>query len=326
MMTGRGARLAMAVGTVFMLRAADACAADFPVKPIRFVVPFAPGGGGDIVCRQVAQHLTERLGESVVVDNRGGAGGNVGTDIVAKSPADGYTLLMANVAPMAINASLYRKLPYDPARDFAPVTLLASFPNVLVVHPAVAAKNLGELIALAKAKPGLLTYASAGSGSTTHLAAELLRTQAAIDLIHVPYKGGGAALIDLLAGHVTLYFGSMPAALPYVRAGRLRALAVTSLARSAAEPDIPSVAEAGFPGFEAVTWIGLVAPAGTPAGVVARLNAEVVRIMQLPVMRERMAGLGAEPLTNTPAEFAGYIRSEIVKWARVVKESGITPE
>ena len=289
-------------------------------------MPFTPGGGGDIIIREVAQRLTARLGQTVIVDNRAGAGGSVGTEIVAHAPADGYTLLMANVAPMAINVSVYKKLNYDPVKDFAPITLLASFPNILVLHPSVPARTLPQLIALARAKPGQLTYASAGAGSTTHLAAEFFKSRAQVDLIHVPYKGGGAALIDLVAGQVTLYFSSMPAALPLVRSGRLRALAVTGLARSVAAPEVPTVAESGFPGFEAVTWIGAVAPAGTPRAIVTRLNTELVEIMQAADMHDKMIAQGAEPMTNTPEQFAAYIRSEIGKWAAVVKQAGIAAQ
>lgn len=326
-MNARGALVALATAGVIAAALPPAShAQEYPTRPVRFVVPFAAGGGGDIVVRAVAQKLTERLGQSVVVDNRSGAGGNVGTEIAARSPADGYTLLMANVAPMAINVSLHRKLPYDPIKDFTPITLLARFPNVLVVHPSVPAGSIKELVALARWKPGRLTYASAGSGSTTHLSAELFKSLAGIDLVHVPYKGGGPALIDLVAGQVTLYFGSMPASLPHIRSGRLRALGVTSPQRSAAAPDIPSVAESGFPGFDAVTWIGAVAPAGVASSIVKRLNAEIVQIMSLPDVRERLSALGAEPVTNSPDQFAAYIGSEIKKWAGVVKASGAVAE
>lgn len=308
------------------LPATVAAAQDYPSRPIRFIVPFTAGGGGDLIIREVSQRLTARLGQSVVVDNRTGAGGNVGTELAAHAPADGYTLLMANVAPMAINVSVYKKLPYAPAKDFAPITLLASFPNVLVVNPGVPARNVAELIALARAQPGQLTCATAGTGSTTHLAAEFFRSKAKIDFIQVPYKGGGAALIDLVAGQITMYFGALPGALPHIRTGRLRALGVTSLARSGAAPDIPAIAEAGFPGFEAVTWIGAVAPAGVPAKIVERLNKELVEIMRAPDLREKLLTEGAEPMTNTPQQFAAYIRSEIEKWAGVVKLAGITAQ
>ena len=315
-----------AVAAVCSLIAVAATAQDYPSRPLRFIVPFTAGGGGDMIIREVAQRLTARLGQTVVVDNRAGAGGSLGAEIVAHAAPDGLTLLMANVAPMAINVSVYKKLNYDPVRDFAPITLLASFPNILVLHPSVPATTLPQLIALARAKPGELTYASAGAGSTTHLAAEFFKSRAKVDLIHVPYKGGGAALIDLVAGQVTLYFSSLPAALPLVRANRLRALGVTGLARSIAAPEVPTIAESGFPGFEAVTWIGAVAPAGTPRAIVSRLNSELVEIMQAPDMREKMIAQGAEPMTNTPEQFAAYVKSEIVKWAGVVKQAGIAAQ
>jgi tripartite-type tricarboxylate transporter receptor subunit TctC len=315
--------LAVAVCALIAIAAA---AQDYPSRPLRFIVPFTAGGGGDLIIREVAQRLTARLGQTVVVDNRAGAGGSLGTEIVAHAAPDGLTLLMANVAPMAINVSVYKKLNYDPVKDFAPITLLASFPNILVLHPSVPATNLPQLIALARTKPGQLTYASAGAGSTTQLAAEFFKSRANIDLIHVPYKGGGAALIDLVAGQVTLYFSSLPAALPLVRSNRLRALGVTGLARALAAPEVPTIAESGFPGFEAVTWIGAVAPAGTPRAIVTRLNGELVEIMQAADMREKMIAQGAEPMTNTPEHFAAYIKSEIVKWAAVVKQAGIAAQ
>ncbi len=303
-----------------------AAAQSYPTRSIRFVVPYPPSGGADIIVRAVAQKLTERLGQTVVVDNRAGAGGNVGTEIVARAPADGHTLLLANVAPMAINVSMHKQLPYDPVKDFTAITLLATFPNVLVVHPSVPARSIAELVALARSRPGQLTFASAGTGSTTHLSAELFRSQAKLDLVHVPYKGGGPALIDLLGGQVTMYFSSLPGALPHVRGGKLRALGVTSLKRAVGAPEIPAVAEAGFPGFEAVTWIGTVAPAGLPRPITERLHGEIVQIMRAPDMRERLVGLGAEAVTNTPEEFAAYIRSEIGKWAKVVRDARISAE
>ena len=317
-------RSAIVVGCALV--AAAARADDYPSRPIRFIVPFTAGGGGDLIIREVSQRLTARLNQPVVVDNRTGAGGNVGTELAAHSPADGYTLLMANVAPMAINTAVYKKLPYDPVKDFAPITLLASFPNVLVVTPTVPARSVAELIALARDKPGQLTCATAGAGSTTHLSAEFFRSKAKIEFIQVPYKGGGAALIDLVGGQVNMYFGALPGALPHIRTGRLRALGVTSLARSSAAPDIPAIAEAGFPGFEAVTWIGAVAPVGVPANIVARLNKELVDIMRAPDLREKLVTEGAELMTNTPREFAAYIKSEIEKWTGVVRLAGITAQ
>lgn len=302
---------------------ASTYAQDYPVRAIRFVVPFPASGGGDIIIRALSQRLSERLGQAVVVDNRSGASGNVGTEVVARAAPDGYTLVMANISPFAINVSIYKKLPFNPLTDFTPISLVASFPNVLVVHPSLPAHSLKELTVLARARPGQLTYASSGAGSTTHLSAEFFKSQAKIDLTHVPYKGGGQALIDLIAGQVTMYFSSVPGAMPHVRAKRLRALAVTSLARSGATPDTPTLAESGYPGFEAITWIGAAAPAGLARPIVERLNKEIVDIMRTVEMRERLANQGAEALTSTPEQFAAYIKSETAKWAKIVRDSGI---
>ena len=301
-------------------------AQDYPQRPIRFVVPFPASGGGDIIIRALSQKLSERLGQAVVVDNRSGAGGNVGTEIVARAPADGYTLVMANVSPFAINLSIYKKLPYHPLTDFTPISLVASFPNVLVVHPSLPAPSLKALVALARARPGQLSYASSGAGSTTHLSAEFFKSQSKLDLVHVPYKGGGQALIDLIAGHVSMYFSSVPGAIPHMRSRRLRALAVTSLARSSATPETPTLAESGYPGFEAATWIGAAAPAALARPIVTRLNTDIVDIMRTPEMRERLIRQGAEPLTNTPEQFAAYIKSEITKWAKIVRDTGIASQ
>ncbi len=303
-----------------------AYAQDYPARPIRFVVPFPASGGGDIIIRALSQKLSERLGQPVVVDNRSGAGGNVGTEIVARAPADGYTLIMANVSPMAINTSIYKKMPYNPLTDFTPISLVASFPNVLVVHPSLPARSVAELVALARAQRGQLTYASAGAGSTTQLSAEFFKSQAKINMVHVPYKGGGQALIDVIAGHVTLYFSSVPGAMMHVRSQKLRGLAVTSLTRSSAAPAIPTFHESGYPGFEAATWIGAAAPAGLARPIVSRLNTEIVDIMRAPDMRERLITQGAEPQTNTPEQFAAYIKSEIAKWAKIVRDTGIAAQ
>ncbi len=303
-----------------------AVAQDYPTRPIRFVVPFPASGGGDIIIRALSQKLSERLGQAVVVDNRSGAGGNVGTEIVARAPADGYTLVMANVSPMAINTSIYKKMPYNPLTDFTPISLVASFPNILVVHPSLPARSVQELVSLARARPGQLTFASAGAGSTTQLSAEFFKSQAKIDMVHVPYKGGGQALIDVIAGHVTLYFSSVPGAMPHVRSQKLRGLAVTSLTRSSAAPALPTFHESGYPGFEAATWIGAAAPAGLARPIVTRLNTEIVDIMRAPDMRERLVNQGAEPQTNTPEQFAAYIKSEIAKWAKIVRDTGIATQ
>jgi len=288
----------------------------YPGKPIRWVVPYPPAGGADIVVRIIAQRLAASTGQPVVVENRAGAGGNVGSEMVAKAAPDGYTILLANVAPMAINVTLYRKLPYDPVRDFAPITLLASFPNVLVLHPSLPARSVTELVKLARARPGQLTYASAGSGSTTHLSAELFKTMGGLDMLHVPYKGGAQALTDLLGGQISMYFSALPGAMPHINNARLRALAVTSARRSVAAPEIPTMAESGFPGYEADTWIGVVAPAGTPGVAISRLHDEIARILSAAEVRERLLAQGAEPLTNTPEQFAAHIKSEIVKWPK----------
>jgi tripartite-type tricarboxylate transporter receptor subunit TctC len=307
-------------------RSISGIAQDYPTRPIRFVVPFPSSGGGDIIIRALSQKLSERLGQAIVVDNRSGAGGNVGTEIVARSPADGYTLVMANISPFSINVSIYKKLPYNPLTDFTPITLVASFPNVLVVHPSLPAASIKDLIALARSRPGQLTYASSGAGSTTHLSAEFFKSQAKLDLVHVPYKGGGQALIDLIAGHVSMYFSSVPGAIPHMRSRRLRGLAVTSIARSSASPDTPTLAESGFPGFEAATWIGAAAPAGLARPIVNRLNAEIVEIMRAPDMRERLISQGAESQTNSPEQFAAYIKSEIAKWAKIVRDTGVATQ
>ena len=261
----------------------------YPSKPVRFIVPYVPGGAADIVGRAVAQRFSERFGVPVIVDNRAGAGGNLGTELAAKSTPDGHTILMGNVGPLSISVSLYKKLPYNPLTDLAPVSLMVIYPNVLVVHPGVAAKSVSELVTLAKARPKQLAYASAGTGSSTHLAAELLKSMAGIDMVHIPYKGGGQAVVDVMAGQVQLYFSSMLGALPHVKSGKLRALGVTSAKRSRATPDLPTIAESGFPGYEAVNWLGLLAPARTPAAIIARLNGEIVKIFSQPDVEERLA-------------------------------------
>ncbi len=297
----------------------------YPGRPMRMIVAYPPGGGTDIVGRLMAQKLTETLGQNVVVDNRGGATGNIGTELAARSPADGYTLLMGNVAPNAINVSLFQKLPYDPIKDFAPVSLVAITPNILVVNPAVPVKTVKDLIALARAKPGTLNFPSAGVGSSSHLAGELLKILAKVDMVHIPYKGGGPALIDTISGQVQIMFATMPAAMPHVKSGKLRPVAVTTDKRSQAMPDLPTIAES-VKGYEASTWYGLLAPARTPAAIVARLHKETVQILNAGDARERLMAQGFEPVGGTPSEFAGYIKSEIGKWGKVIREAGIKPE
>jgi len=310
-----------------MLGCVSASAQSYPAKPIRFVVPYPPGGSVDIAARALGQKLTEAWGQPVVVDNRAGAGGNIGADLVAKSPADGYTLLMGAVATHAINPTLYGKLPYDPVKDFTPVALVVQVPNILVLNPSVPAKSVKELIELARAKPGALNFGSGSTGSTGHLAGELFNTMAGVKMVHIPYKGAAPAMADLLSGQVQLMFDNLANALPNVKAGRLRALAVTTLARSPAVPDLPTVAESGLPGFDLTTWFGVMVPAGTPPDIVAKLNAEIVRALNSNDMRERLEKMGAEPPTNnTPEHFAAFIRTEAAKYAKVVRDSGAKVE
>lgn len=295
--------------------------AQYPNKPVRFILPFPPGGGTDTLGRIIGQKLSEAIGQQVVMDNRPGAGANIGAEIAAKSPADGYTLLMGNIAH-AINVSLYRKLGYDLVRDFSPVTLIASTPNILVVHPSIPAKSVKDLIALAKARPNQLDYASSGSGSSAHLAAELFNNMAGVKMTHVPYKGGGPAVIALIAGQCSVGFATTPSVVSHVKAGKLRGLAVTSAQRSPATPELPTIGEAGLTGYEAGTWYGLLTPAGTPKEIIARLQAEVVKLLKYPDVKERLDATGFEPIGSSPEQFGAYIRSEIDKWAKVVKASG----
>lgn len=304
--------------------AAPAAAQDrYPTRQIRLVVPYPPGGTTDILARVIAQWLTDAWKQPVVVDNRGGASGNIGSEIVAKAPADGYTLLLGTVGNLTVNPSLFDKMPYDVLRDLAPVTNVASVPNVLVVNPAaLPANSLGDLVAAAKAKPGQLTFGSSGSGTTLHLSGELFKRLAGVDMTHVPYKGVAPALVDLVGGRLSLMFSSLPPTVPHIRAGRLKPLGVTSLKRVAALPEVPALAELGLPGFEAVSWYGVLAPAGTPAPVIRALHDEVVAMLRTQDARERLAGQGAEPVGNTPEQFAAEIRDDLKKWGRLVKESG----
>ena len=300
---------------------AASSAQGYPNKSIRLVVPFPAGGPTDVIARAVAQKLTESMGQQVVIDNRGGSGGNIGADIVAKSAPDGYTLLMAIVSH-AINASLYSKLPYDTVKDFAPITRTGSATIIMIAHPSLPAKSIREFIALAKARPGQLSFASPGSGTPHHLAGELLKTTAGIDMAHIPYKGAAPAVIDLMGGQVPVGFVSLPAALPHVKAGKLTALGITTSKRSAIAPEIATFAEAGLAGYDLENWYGALAPGGTPKEIVDRLNAEIVRALQLPDVKERLYSQGFEIHTSTAEEFAAFIRSEIVKWAKIVKASG----
>jgi len=297
----------------------------YPAKPVRIVVPSSPGGGTDILARLLAQKLTENLGQQFVVENRPGAGQIIGIEAVARSAPDGYTLLMAASA-IVINEVLYKKPPYDTLRDFAPITLGASLPNILVVHPALPAKSVRELIALAKARPGMLNYSSAGNGTSPHLSMELFRIMSGITLTHIPYKGTGPATVDLVAGQVQLSMPNVLTALPQIKGGKLRALGVTSAKRASGLPDIPAIAEAGVPGYEAIQWYGLLAPAGTSRDVVNKLQSETAKILVLQEVKERLAADGADAVGNRPQEFAAYIKAEIDKWSKVVKAGGIILE
>jgi tripartite-type tricarboxylate transporter receptor subunit TctC len=297
----------------------------FPTRPVRIIIPFAPGGPADFLMRLVGPKLSEAWGQPVILDNRGGANQMLGSELAAKSPPDGYTLLMTT-GGYAINVSLYPKLPYDPLKDFAPVSLVAAGPNLAVIHPAVPARTLSEFITYARSRPGQLVYASAGSGAPSHLAVELFKTMAKIDMIHVPYKGMAPGMTDLLGGQVQLAFPTISAGILHARAGKLRALGVTTAKRSAAAPDVPTIAEAALPGFEASNWYGIIAPSKIPPAVKAKIHDDIVRALALPDVRERMLNQGMDPTSNTPEEFSAYIRAEIAKWAKVVKASGAKPE
>jgi tripartite-type tricarboxylate transporter receptor subunit TctC len=301
-----------------------AAADDYPVRPVKIVVPFAPGGSTDVVARILADKLGAELKQTFIVDNRGGASGNIGADVVAKAPADGYTLLMGTTGVLSINAHLFKDMPFDPARDLAPVAYTSLITNILVVNPGVPARNVAELIALAKAKPGSLTFASSGAGSSTHLCAELFKSLAGVDILHVPYRGSSQALIDLIAGQVTMLFDNAPSSLPFVEQGKLRALAVTSARRLPNLPDVPTLDEAGVRGYEALSWSGLVAPAGTPRPVIDKLNAAVGRVLKMEDVKQRFATLGVEAVGGTPEQFGAHIRAESEKWGRVIKAANIT--
>ena len=323
-------RIALAALTVATFAAAPAAfaqsaATNFPSKPIHIVVTFSAGGAPDILARLIGERLTAAWGQPAIVDNKPGAGGNTGADSVAKAAPDGHTIVVGTVGTHSINGALYAKMPYDMVKDFAPVTLLATTPNMLVVNNEVPAKNLKEFIALGK-KEGKMTFASSGSGTSIHVSGELFKTMTGIDMEHIPYKGRATAIPDLLGGRVTMMFDNMPSSLPLVREGKLRALGVTSAQRSAAAPEIPTIAEQGLPGFEATSWFALFAPAGTPKPIVDKLQAEVKKILGTPEAGKRLAEIGLEPVGSTPEELAAYQRAEIVKWAKVVKDSGATVE
>jgi tripartite-type tricarboxylate transporter receptor subunit TctC len=287
------------------------------------IVPYPPGGSADILARAIGAKVGEGLGQPVVIDNRPGAGTIIGTEATAKSAPDGYTFMLGTVSSHAINPALNPKLPFDPVKDFTPVSLVASIPFAMIVHPSVPAKSVQEFVALAKSKPGQLNYSSAGNGTSNHLAGELLKSMAGIDIVHVPYKGSAPALNDLIAGQVSLMFDLVLTAAPHIKSGAVRGLAVTGAQRSAVLPELPTVAESGLRGYEVSAWFGIFAPAGVPQPVAKRLNAEFVKVMREPDLKQRLASLGADPLTSTPEEFSTYLRSEIDKWAKVVKASGM---
>ena len=304
--------------------AASSGAADYPSRPARIIVGAVTGGGVDITARVVAAKLSELLGQQFIVDNRAGAGGNIGSEFVAKSPPDGYTLLMGTIAVLAINPSLYKDLPVDPVRDFAPVSRAADSTNILVVHPALPVKSVKDFIALARARPGELVYGSSGVGTAGHLSGELFGSMAKVKMVHVPYKGGPPSMIDLIAGRLQLVFATAVVAVPQMKAGKIKALAVTTAKRSVFAPELPTIAEAGLPGFEANNWYGLVAPAKTPADVIGRLNKEVVTVLNLPEVKETLFKQGIEAAPGTPEEFGTYMKAEIAKWSKVVQASGAT--
>ena len=313
--------LLVAAASLSLVLSVDAAAQKYPEKPIRLVVPFAPGGTADLLARIIAAPLWQSLGQPVVADNRPGAGSNIGADIVAGANPDGYTLLMGTPA-LASNPALYGKVNYDPVRSFEPVSLVAEVPVVLVVHPGVAAKSIGDLIALAKAQPGKLNFGSSGYGGIGHLVGESFKSATGVNLVHVPYKGNGPALVDLMAGVLTLTFSDLAGASPHIKAGRMRPLAIASARRTPSMPELPTMGEAGVAGFQAASWFAVFATGGTPKPIVDRLNADIVRIVRTPDVRDRLSGLGFDVVGNTPQELAAFLKVEIAKWTKVVKESG----
>ncbi|MEO8203045.1 MAG: tripartite tricarboxylate transporter substrate binding protein [Betaproteobacteria bacterium] len=317
------ALLRLLLAAAVLVFAGSALAQTWPSKPVRLIVPYPPGGSADILARAIGQKLAERLGQQVVIDNRPGAGTAIGAEATAKAAADGYTVMLGTVSSHAINPALTPGLKYDPVKDFAPVSLVASIPFALIVHPSLPVHSVKELIALAKSKPGALNFSSAGTGTSNHLAGELFKSMTGTFMVHIPYKGSAPALTDLIGGQVQLMFDLVLTTAPHVKSGAVRALAVTGRERSAALPGVPTVAESGVPGYEVSAWFGIFAPAGTPAAVIGTLNAETVKALRQPDLRDRMASQGAEPVTSTPEQFAAYVKEELAKWTRVVKASGM---
>ena len=302
--------------------ASAAQAQSYPNKTVRWVVPFPPGGGTDTISRVLAQKLTEAWGQQVIADNRPGSGGTIGLALAAKMPADGYTIVLGQLANVGIAPALYPKLPYDPVKDFQPVTLAVTSPLILVVHPSVPAKNTKELIALARAKPGSLTYGSSGNGTTGHLGMEIMNHMAKIKMVHIPYKGAQPAFTGLLGGETAVYLSSVPPAVPMINAGRVRAIGVTSAKRMSSLPNVPTIAETGLPGYEVTNWYGVMMPAGVPKDILAKVHGDLVRILKQPDTQQRLTGEGGDVAPNTPDQFATFIRNEIAKWGKAVKESG----
>ncbi len=317
---------ALLVAGALLAGSLPAWAQPYPNRPLRIVVPFPPGGGTDIGTRIVAQKLQEAWGQAVIVENKPGAAGIVGTELTAKSAPDGYTFMMGNIGTHAINVSLYKKLAYDPVKDFAPVSMVADLPLLLLVHPSVPANSVKELIALAKSQPGKLNFSSSGAGGSMHVAAELFKSMTGVDMVHIPYKGGAPAVADLLSGQVALSFSTVLETIQHVKAGKVRALAVTNDHRSIALPDLPTIAEAGLPGYQSISWLALFAPAGTPKEIVNKVSAESVRILKLPDVKERLLAQGAEPIGSTPEQLAAILAADIAKYAKVIRESGYKPE
>ena len=320
-------RAALCVGAALLLAAATSAPVlaqpAYPTKPVRIIVPSTPAGVLDNVARTLALRLGDQLGQPIVIENKPGAGGNIGAEAAARSPADGYTLFIGFNATHGANLALFGKLSYDPVGDFAPISLLGAVPNIISVHPAQPVNSLAELVALAKAKPGQLSYASSGNGTSTHLAAELFKAVAGVDIAHIPYKGSAPAVTDVIAGQVPVLMDSVASSTAHVKAGKLKALATTSPKRLLVLPDLPTVAESGYPGFQSTAWVGLLAPAGTPKAIVEQINAAVLKVMALPETRERMAGFGAEITTSTPDEFAAHIRTEMAKLGKVIRDANI---